>query len=170
VIESIGQPKGAEQLARALPGGVGRGPAYQLGQHDILDRIEFRQQVMELVDETQELAPQPCPALVVQLRSLLAGETDRAFEPALEQPDGLQQRRLARARWTEQRDDFTGSDCQVHPAKDNNPGLALDEAALEIIGLEDGSCRLARLQRRLLTHSVAPAPDRFSRPCAPGRG
>ncbi len=77
-----------------------------LRQHYILERVEVRQQVMELVDEAQMVAAHRGTARTVELRGLAAGNTYRSLEPAFEQPDGLEQSRFARTRGTEQRDDL----------------------------------------------------------------
>ena len=68
--------------------------------------------MMELVDEAEQFAPQPGPAVIVEPRSFLAAKPDRALEAALEQADSLQERRLARTRGPKQRDDLTGRNRQ----------------------------------------------------------
>src|SRR3954452_6116112 len=94
MIEALGQPERTQQLPRPLPRRFGRRAAYQLRQDDVLDRVELREQVVELVDEAEKLAPEACAAFIVQARRLFSRETDGAFEAALEQADGLKQRRF----------------------------------------------------------------------------
>ena len=87
--------------------------------------------MVELVDEAEQVAAQAGAAVVVELGGFLAGEPDRAFEPAFEQPDRLEQGRLARARRPEQRDDLARLDREIDPAQDVDGDVALGEAALE---------------------------------------
>ncbi len=103
------RPSAVSRSRRARVGIGARGAVDQLRQHDILDRVEIGQQMVELIDEAEPVAARPrCGRAVEQLRGFLAGDADRAVEPALEQADRLQQGRLARARRAEQRDDLAG--------------------------------------------------------------
>src|SRR3546814_5771447 len=78
----------------------------QLRQHDILDRVEIGQQMVELIDEADLLAPRLRPLALLEACYIFALDADYALEPALEQTDRLQHRRLPRPRRPEQRDDL----------------------------------------------------------------
>src|SRR5437868_14089170 len=107
MVEAVREPERAEQLPCTLPRCPGLGAAHQLRQHDVLDRIELRKQMVELIDEAEQLAPQPRAALVVEARRLFSAEPDRPFKPALDQTHRLQQSRLARSRWSLERYNLT---------------------------------------------------------------
>src|SRR5206468_3625953 len=136
---------------------LGLHPAHQLRKHNIFGRVELRKQMMELIDETEEVAPEPRPVVIVQLGGLLTLQPDRALEPAFEQADRLKQGRLTRARGTEQRHNLARRDLEIDPAQNLDRDVALDEAALQT----------SRDEHRL-THSAAPAPGRCWRLCRPG--
>ena len=95
MIQAMAQAQRCQQRFRARPRYAHVDVADHLGQHDIFGRIEIRQQVVELVDEAQRVAPQPRASVIIQLRGFLARDADRPFEPALQQAGRLQQRRLA---------------------------------------------------------------------------
>ena len=69
----------------------------QLRDDHILGGAEIGQQMVELVDEAQCLAADAGAGAIGQIGRFFAFDADRAFEPALEQPDRLEQGRLARA-------------------------------------------------------------------------
>src|SRR5687768_9692369 len=97
---------------------------------------------MELIDEAQRLAPKLGARVIVELRSFAPREADRALEPAFEQPDRLQQGRLARPRRTEQSHDLARLDREVDSAKHLDGDVALRKAAPEAARLEDRLCHL----------------------------
>src|SRR6185369_3105928 len=99
-------------LARLLRGRA----ADELGDDDILGGAEIGKQVMELIDEAQCVAADAGAVRVGELGRLFAVDPDRALESALEQPDRLQQGRLARAGRAEQSDDLPGPDREVDAA------------------------------------------------------
>jgi len=101
VIQPFGQPECAQQLLGPFARWLGLGAPDELGEDDILYRVELGQQVMKLVDETEEVPAQARSSVVAELGCLLALELDRTFETALEQSDGLQKGRLARTGRTE---------------------------------------------------------------------
>ncbi len=112
---------------------------------------------MELVDETKRVATKPRPSVIVERRGLFAPDLDGTLEAALEQANRLQQGGLARSRRTEKGNDLAGPDGEVHAAQHLDRNFTLREAAPQIAGFEDR-----------LTHSAAPAPDRYSQ--RPARG
>ena len=78
MIEPLAKAKGSEQILRTLPGGLRLNSADQLRQDDILDRIELGQQVVELVDEPKQIAPETRSSLVVKLCGFLAVQSNGA--------------------------------------------------------------------------------------------
>ena len=155
--EPVGEAERAEQGFGPLPGRrLGRA-ADQLRDDHILDRGEIGEQMVELVDEAEPLAPRPRAAGLVEIGGLLAPDPDRALEAALEQPHRLQQGGLARARGAEQSDDLALGDGEIDPAQHVDDDARLLEAALEARNLQH------------LIHSAAPEPDRCSPPSTPDR-
>ncbi len=69
--------------------------ADNLRQDDILRSVKIRQQVVELINEPQCIPAQASPPVIIEARSFLAVNADRAVEPAFQQPDCLQQGRFA---------------------------------------------------------------------------
>src|SRR3546814_19446942 len=84
VVQPCARSQPAEQVGGALFGRGLRGAANQLRQHDILDRGEIGEQMVELIDETDLLAPRLCPLALAQPRDVLAVDADDAAEPAFE--------------------------------------------------------------------------------------
>ena len=98
MVQTLSQSERAKQLPRPLMRGLHIGTVHQLRKDDILHRVELRKQMVKLVDEAEQLAPEPGAPLVVQLRCFLALQSDGPLKSAFEQADGLKQRRLSRAR------------------------------------------------------------------------
>src|SRR4051794_19742840 len=96
MVEPLREPEYAKQLLGPLSRRLRLGAADQLRKHDIFGRVELRKQVMKLIDETEEVAPEPRASVVVKLGGFLTLQADRAFESPFEEPDCLQERRLAR--------------------------------------------------------------------------
>ena len=106
-VEPLAEPERAEQRSRPARARLAAvGAADELRQHDILDRVEIGQQMVELVDEAERVAAHAVRPSSSSVGRLLAGDLDRAAEAALEQADRLQHGRFARARGPEQRDDL----------------------------------------------------------------
>jgi len=101
-----GKADAVEQLRRFAARAAARDAGDHLRQHDVFERREFRQQMMELVDETDLRAAQQGAALVRQIAAILAADQHSAPIGALEQSCDMQQRRFARARRTDQRHDL----------------------------------------------------------------
>ena len=135
VLEAVADAERGQELRRALLGGGAFGAVDELRQDDVLGRVEIGQQMVELVDEAEPVAADRGAPGGVELRRFLAGDADRALEPALEQADRLEQGRLARARGAEQRDDLARRDREVDAAQDVDRLPALGEGAREGGGL-----------------------------------
>src|SRR6476646_9070700 len=118
MIEPVLEAKLGQKLLRPRTRRIPVAASNELGKNDILPRTELRQQVVELVDKAERLAPEASPSLIVHRRSFLAAELNGAFEAAFEKADRLQQGRLARARRAEQRYDFSGHDLEIDAAQD----------------------------------------------------
>src|SRR6185295_18604843 len=103
MIEPLAEAERTEQQLGACARLIGLGTVNKMRQCDILDRREIGQQMMELIDEAEPVPAQTGAAIVIELRGFLPVNADRSFEPPLEQPDRLEQRRFARPRWAEQR-------------------------------------------------------------------
>src|SRR5262245_18998891 len=108
-----------------------------LRQENILKRVEVGKQMVELINETERVTAQGGAAVIVERRGFLAGDADRALEPAFEQADGLQKRRLARAGRAQQPDDLARLHAEVDASQYLDGGPALGEAALEAARLKD---------------------------------
>src|SRR5712671_6319015 len=96
-----GEADTVEQPRRFLPCPQARHSGDHLRQHDVFKCREFRQQMMELVDETDFRAPQQGPPLLGEAAAILASDDDPPAIGALEQARHMQQGRLAGAGWTD---------------------------------------------------------------------
>ena len=84
------------------------------------------------------------------------GDLDLSSEAAFEQSDRLKHRRLTRSRRAEQPDDLARPYVEVYTAENVDLDPALLEAASEVDQADDH-----------VTHSAAPAPDRYWPPSLP---
>src|SRR5690606_25018894 len=66
------------------------------GHHDVLDRGERRNELEGLEDETRELIADPGAAVLVELREVLSGKTDRAARGCVQSRAETQQGCLPR--------------------------------------------------------------------------
>ena len=97
--------------SRARSGAAARrGAGDELRHHHVLEGGEFRQQMVELVDEADADAADAGARLVVELRAVLPGDQHLARGRRLEQARDVQERRLARARLADQRHDLARVD------------------------------------------------------------
>jgi hypothetical protein len=124
-----------QQLRGSLLRRRALGAVDELRQDDVLRRVEIGQQMMELIDEAEPVAPHRGAPCGIELCRLFAHDADRAVEPALQQAHRLKQGRLARARGAEQRHDLAGRDGEVDAPQDMDRLPALGEGAGEAGGL-----------------------------------
>ena len=139
----VGEPHLLEQLVE--PGLVGLLAGDRERQDDVLLGVEHRQEVEELEDEADVLAPQLRQLRVVEPRDLGAGDLHRARGRLVEAREDVHQGRLAGARRAHDRDELAGADVEVDAAERVDRGLALAVAARQ----------LTRLDRRALGHDDA---------------
>src|SRR5687768_9811925 len=116
MVQPLRQAKLAEKVLRALASVGGLRAMNDLRQQHILQRVEVREQMVELIDEPERIAAERGAAVIVQRRRFPTRDPDRAFKPSLEQPDRLQEGRLARARRAEEGDDLSWSNREVDAA------------------------------------------------------
>ena len=104
-----GAPAGAASptASRSSRARAARRPARDAGralrQRDVLERRELRQQVVELVDEADGVAPQPRARRVVERGAARPSSRTVPRVGGVEQPRDMQERRLARPRRRHQR-------------------------------------------------------------------
>src|SRR3954447_7932931 len=79
-------------------------------QRDVLGRGEHREQVEELKDEADVVAPQFRQLRVVEAADVDAGDGDLTGGGRVEAGEDVHQRGLARARWTHHRGQLAGGD------------------------------------------------------------
>ena len=101
--------RGHGPVSPALAGGA----HVQLGQHHVLDDRAVGEQVEGLEDEADPPAAQAGPAEVVELRGVDTLEAVRARRVPVEQPEDVEQRRLARTRRSDDGDPLTRPDREV---------------------------------------------------------
>ena len=96
--EPLAKPDATQQCRRLVTRRTARDAGDHLRDHDVFERRELRQQVMELVDKAERRAAQQRAALVVEAAAFLAGDADFAGARPLQQPGKVEQRRFSRAR------------------------------------------------------------------------
>ena len=111
VVEAFAQPDQPQRLRRVHRIAGDRG--HQL---DVLARGERGDQVVELEDEADVLAPEPGESRVVVVREIVIEEVDRAPGRNVEAAEDVEQRRLAAARRSEQDDHLAAKRSRSTPA------------------------------------------------------
>src|SRR5207302_2882200 len=99
-----------EKAARPLACRAARDARDHLRQHDVLESREFRQEVMELVDEAEMPATDRRAFAVGHTAALLAADQNLAAIRPLEQTRDMEERRLAGARRADQSDDLASTE------------------------------------------------------------
>src|SRR6266849_4212365 len=157
---AAGEARRAVALALgALARRAARDAGDHLRQHDVLERREFRQEMMELVDEAEILAADRGALAIRHAAALLARDQHLAAIRPLEQAGDVQEGGFAGAGGPDQGDDLAGAQGERGAAHD------LERLAGLAIGPDDA----AQLERRRLTHSEALPPDRAAPPAATGK-
>ncbi len=127
-----------EHRGRLLPGLGARAATHDQGHGHIVQRGEFRQQVVELIDEAQGLVAQAAAATLVQPRGGLAGNPQAPFVRLVQQAQHVQQRALARSRGPDDGDHFMGMDGQADVPQDLDPSGALVIGLGQALGAQHG--------------------------------
>ena len=95
--------------------------------HDVLDRAQFREQVVELEDEAEGAVAEAVAPAVGQVVDPQAVELDGAGVGRVEQAEQMEERTLARAAGPDDGDELAALDLQVDPAEYRHfvPALAV---------------------------------------------
>src|SRR5690606_9235576 len=121
-----------EQIARPPLGLGGTLASHQQRHGHILERRELRQQVMELVHETQLVVAQRAALALAELVDVAPGHLDGALVGPVKAAQHLQQGGLARAGSTHNRDTLTARDRQFNPGEHCQLAAAFAKAAPDI--------------------------------------
>src|ERR671939_211554 len=106
-----------EQLARAFVDFLARPPAEVQRQADVLEARERRQQIEELEDESNLVAPHSRQLIVGETAERSAVDEDVAGSRAIEAADEIEERRLARAGGPDDRDHLAAWNADGHIAQ-----------------------------------------------------
>src|SRR5215813_6178091 len=156
----------AEKLGCARGGLAAGESAQHLRQHHVLQRRELRQQMMRLVDETDVAAADAGTLAVIEPRGRKIGDVDLTAVLALEQAGDVQQRRLAGARRSDQRNRLTRPDRELRTLEDVERRVSLLVVALDGVQEDDGRFVVGHRP----TRSAARRPDRGALRATPDRG
>ena len=152
VLHAVLQAHGGQHLL-GLPVHLRQRQAADPQRHaDVVQRAEFGQQVVELVDEAEVFVAQPPLRGRIQPAQLAAHQLHRAAGGRIEAAQHVQQRALARAGGADDRQRLAGVDFQVHPAQHLDVEVALVEAAREPLPGQHH----AGVRQLAFTHSAAP--------------
>ena len=136
VRQAVAEVDRAHELVEQL--GVAVAPGDRQRQADVLLRAQHRQQVEELEDEADLVAPQLGQALVVEVGDLLAGDPDRALGGPVEPGQHVHQGGLARARRAHDGREAALGEVDRDAVEGVDGGVALTEAAVHVDGAHDG--------------------------------
>ena len=142
-VDGSGQAHRVQQAACALAlGGADAALGHQRRQRDVLQRRKRGQQVVELEDKTQRVASAQRERCVVQALHRLALQQVAARGHGLKQPQDVEQRALARARWPDQRHKLARCHLQVQAVQ--HFGLAGQAQAVAFSDGTEGNQRGGR--------------------------
>jgi hypothetical protein len=106
-------------------------------RHDyILERGEFRQQMMKLINETDFGAPDPGALRIAERGGRHSVDIDFAGIGIFEKTGNVQQRRFARARRRHQRHRLAGPDRKLGLFEDIKPLVSLAEMTADAVQKE----------------------------------
>ncbi len=111
--------------------------AHQLRHHDVFKRREFRQQMVELVDEADVVAADRGAFVVGEPPARPARQDDVAGIRLLEQAGGVQQCRFAGARRRHQRDHLAALQRKVGAVQDGQLARSLNVVAFDAFEFDD---------------------------------
>ena len=140
-------PTASSSSPRPLRGRRPPGPGRALWQRHVLECGELRQQVVELVDKADGVAPKP--GARAGRRGLRCPARAAALSPRgrdVEQPGDVQERRLARPDGATSATTSPGASVRLAPSSTSPPPAC------------PGRRPCPRLERQDLTHSAAPRP------------
>src|SRR5688500_14117299 len=136
MVKALRQTQAREQILGTGYGLLALNIGDELRDHDVLQRIEFRQEMMELIDEADADAPNPGPRTIIQIRAILAGDANLARRRFLEEPGNVQERRLPRSRGPHKGHDLARSHTQAHVLENVEPSSGFGVAARYVQKLE----------------------------------
>ena len=139
--------------------GLGHAPDQQ--RHgDILQRAEFAQQMVKLVDKAQERIAHLTALGFGQCRHRSSHHTDRSAGGHIQSAQQMQQGALARAGGTDDGDDFTRANANLHIAQHLQGSRPLAVAAAERLAAQHRVIGTrGQNVRRQLTHGAGTPPD-----------
>jgi hypothetical protein len=133
VVEAVGEADFVQQTPRVGFELGGRAAGDAPGEHDVLERREVRQELVELEDEADGAVAEGGEAGAGEGGHVLAADQDAARVRFVEGAEDVEQRRLAGTRRSDDRHQLAGLDDEVDAAQHvDHPGavaVALGQAA-----------------------------------------
>jgi hypothetical protein len=137
VAEAVREPDGRDQLEAALAALAPRRAAVEQRHFDVLEHGELRDQVEGLEDESDRPVADPRQAIVIQPRDVLAVEHVASARGAVETPEDVHQRGLARARCADDAHEFAAPDLQIDPTQHGHRRIASAVFLLDALEAHD---------------------------------
>ena len=122
VVLAAGQAEPAQQCREAAL--VHLAAVHEHGQAHVLDNVEHRHEVVELVDQPDLAAAEDGELLVGALEDVLAVQVDGARRGPVHAADHVQQRRLARARAADDGHELARRHAEAHVVERAHGGVA----------------------------------------------
>ena len=121
MLQSLAEPDPRQQIDRTTPRHAAR-LARDTHRHlDVLRRIEFRHQMMELKDEADVPVAKPHERGIVERTKIRVGNDDLSRVRAIQASDQMQQRALPYSRRADNRDHLAMGNVQLEVAKHVDP-------------------------------------------------
>ncbi len=157
VLQAVAQADGLQQRPGALRSILYTGPVEQHRQHHVFQRGEFRQQVVELIDEAKRPVAECTACRIGQSAHLLATDVDFAGGGRVEPTQQVQQRALACAGGPQDRNGLALRHRQRQAIEHRRAQLAFRIGLAELLGVD-----------HRIIHSAAPPPGPYVPPARPG--
>ncbi|MNV61693.1 hypothetical protein D3C71_1542140 [compost metagenome] len=151
VFQAMAQPYSLQQRRCAMTGFRDRRLADQQWHADVFQRGEFRQQVVELVHETQRAVTQQAALLLTQRRQFFTVEPDTALGWRIKTAQQVEQSTFARTRGADNRHALTWMQLQLQTGQNFYRLRTFLVGFSEVAAAQDCFISHARL-----THNVAP--------------
>ena len=172
MLDAVAQAHLLQQGLGALRSALHIGAAQHHRHHHVLQRGEFGQQMMELIDEAERAVAQLAARGIGELGHLLPGHIDLPRGGGIQAAQQMQQRALSRARRADNGHGLARLHRQVQPVEYRRLHLSFGVGLGQLLGAHDFArgASAAAFQCPGLIHSAMPPRGRYARRAMPDTG